>query len=106
MCVRICVSKMSQRTGPWPRDFQDKKKQNRAKYRQNPRRKPGSACFTTDTGREKYIFQQDNNLKHKGKYTLEFLTKMTLNVPEWPGYSFDLNRLENLGQDLKIAVQQ
>jgi hypothetical protein len=24
-------------------------------------------------------FQQDNNLKHKAKYTLELLTKMTLN---------------------------
>jgi hypothetical protein len=50
---------------------------------------------------DKFTFQQDNNLKHKAKYTLELLTKTTLNVPS---YSFDLNRLENLWQDLKIAV--
>ena len=39
----------------------------------------------------KCTFQQDNNLNHKAKYTLELLTKMTLNVPEWPSYNFDLN---------------
>ena len=33
---------------------------------------------------DKCIFQHDNNLKHKGKYTLELLTKTTLNFPEWP----------------------
>jgi hypothetical protein len=36
---------------------------------------------------ETFTFQQDNNLKHKAKCTLELLTKMTLNVPEWPSYS-------------------
>ena len=50
---------------------------------------------------DKFTFQQDNNLKHKAKYTLELVTKTTLNVPS---YSFDLNRLENLWQDLKMAV--
>ena len=39
---------------------------------------------------DEFIFQQDNNLKHKAKYTLELLTKTTLNVPEWPSYNFDL----------------
>ena len=37
---------------------------------------------------DKFTFQQGNNLKHKAKYTLELLTK----IPEWPSYSFDLNR--------------
>ena len=32
--------------------------------------------------------QQENNQKHKAKYTLELLTKTTLNVIVWPGYSF------------------
>ena len=50
---------------------------------------------------DKFTFQQDNILKHKAKYTLELLTKMRLNVPEWPSY---LNRLEKLWQDLKMAV--
>ena len=53
---------------------------------------------------EEFTFQQDNNLKHKAKYTLELLTKTTLNVPEWPSYSFDLNWLENRWRDLKMAA--
>ena len=32
--------------------FNDKKKLNKAKHRQNPRGKPGSVCFPTDTGRQ------------------------------------------------------
>ena len=31
---------------------------------------------------DKFVFQQDNNLKHKTKYTLELL-KTSLNVSEW-----------------------
>jgi hypothetical protein len=33
----------------------DKIKWNRAKHRQNPRGKPGSVCFPTDTGRQMYL---------------------------------------------------
>uniref|UniRef100_A0AAZ3Q2S4 Uncharacterized protein n=1 Tax=Oncorhynchus tshawytscha TaxID=74940 RepID=A0AAZ3Q2S4_ONCTS len=47
---------------------------------------------------DEFTFQQDNNLKHKAKYTLELLTKTTLNVSEWPSYSFDLNRLKSLAR--------
>ena len=54
---------------------------------------------------DKFTCQQDNNLKHRAKSTLEMLTKKTLNAPEWPSYIFDLNRPENLWQDLKMAVQ-
>jgi hypothetical protein len=45
---------------------------------------------------DEFTFQQDNNLKHMAKYTLELLTKKTVNVPEWPSYSFDIHLLENL----------
>ena len=38
---------------------------------------------------EKFTFQQDNNIKHKAKYTLELFTKTKWNVPEWPSYSSD-----------------
>ena len=41
---------------------------------------------------DKFTFQQDNSLKHKAKCTPELLTKTTLNVPEWPSYSMDLNQ--------------
>jgi hypothetical protein len=40
---------------------------------------------------DKCNYQEDNNLKQKAKHTLELLTKMTMNVPEWASYSFDLN---------------
>ena len=39
---------------------------------------------------DEFTFQQDNNLKHKAKSTLELLTKKTVNVPEWPSYSLTL----------------
>ena len=52
---------------------------------------------------DKSTFQHDNNLKHQAKYALELLTKMTLNVPAWRSYSFDLNLLEHLWQDLKMV---
>ena len=42
---------------------------------------------------DKFTFQQDNNLKHKAKSTLELLTKKTMNVLEWPRYSFNLKLL-------------
>ena len=45
---------------------------------------------------DEFTIQQDNKRQHKAKSTLELLTKMTLNIPEWPSYSFDLHRLENL----------
>jgi hypothetical protein len=36
------------------------------------------------TLRDEFCFQQDSNLKHKGKSTLELLTKKTVNVSKWP----------------------
>jgi hypothetical protein len=45
---------------------------------------------------DKSTFLQDKNLKHKGRSTLELLTKTMWNVPQWPSYSFDINQLENL----------
>ena len=54
---------------------------------------------------DKFTIEQDNNLKKQGQiYILELLTKTTLNVLELPSYCCDLNWLENLWQDLKMAV--
>uniref|UniRef100_A0AAZ3P2R6 Tc1-like transposase DDE domain-containing protein n=1 Tax=Oncorhynchus tshawytscha TaxID=74940 RepID=A0AAZ3P2R6_ONCTS len=55
---------------------------------------------------DEVTFQQDNNLKHKAKSTLELLTKKTVNGPERQSYSFDLNLLENLWHDLKMVIYQ
>jgi hypothetical protein len=52
---------------------------------------------------DKFTIQQENYLKQKAKYTLELLTRTTFNVPEWLSFSFGLNWLENLWQDLKFV---
>ena len=39
------------------------------------------SAFHQTLGHE-FTFQQDNNLKHKAKYTLVLLTKKTVNVSE------------------------
>ena len=53
---------------------------------------------------DEFTFQQNHNLKHKATSTLELFTKKATNVPKWLTYSFDLNLLENLWQDLKMVV--
>jgi hypothetical protein len=52
---------------------------------------------------DEFSFQLDNNLKQKAESTQELLTK-TVNVPEWPCYSFNLNLLENLWQDMTMVA--
>ena len=59
------------------------------------------AAFHQTLGVE-FTFQQDNNLHHMAKSTLELLTKKTVNGPVWPSYIFDLNLPENLWHDLKM----
>ena len=76
--------------------FQDKNKQNGTKHRENPRGNVVQSAFHQTLGDE-FTFQQDNYLKHKAKSTLELLTKKTVN------YSFYLNLLENLWQDLQMV---
>ena len=80
--------------------FRLKNKWNGAKYRQSPRGNLVRSAFHQTL---EFTFQQDN-LKQKAKSTLELLTKKTVNVPERPSYSFDLNLFENLWQELKIFV--
>ena len=54
----------------------------------------------------RFTFQQDNNPKHTAKAAQERIQDKSVNVLEWSSQSRDLNLIENLWRDLKLAVHQ
>ena len=74
-------------------------KMNGAKYREILNETCSRALRTLDWG----TFQQDNDPKHTTKTMPEWLRNKSLNVLEWPSQSLDLNPIENLWRDQKIA---
>ena len=53
-----------------------------------------------------FLFQYDNDLKHKSKLALEFYSKNKLDRLKWPPYSPDLNPIENTWVIVKQQVNK
>ena len=76
-----------------------------AKYREILERNMFQSSRDLRLGR-RFTFKQDNDPEHTTKATLEWFKGKYLNALEWPRQSSDLNPIENLWYDLKIAVHQ
>ena len=59
-----------------------------------------------EIGGKNFLFQYDNDPKHKSKLALEFYSKNKLDRLEWSLYSPDLNPIENIWGIVKQQVNK